>query len=123
VQTAVWTLTHPATGRTVTLVGTMHIGDGPFFRDLSGLLAGLAADGAEIHVEGIARRDGDCLNEWEEDRLAEAETSTCLMPSSSGASGGRTTGDCSPPGRNRQPRPNSDRSSGSPSGASSVTAG
>ena len=27
VETAVWTLTHPATGRTVTLVGTMHIGD------------------------------------------------------------------------------------------------
>src|SRR6185503_3070393 len=29
-----------------------------------------------IHVEGIARRDGDCLNEWEEDRLAEADTWT-----------------------------------------------
>jgi hypothetical protein len=74
VRTAVWTLAHPATGRTVTLVGTMHIGDATYFRNLSELLAGLAAGGAEIHVEGIARRDGDCLNEWEEDRLAEAGT-------------------------------------------------
>ena len=74
VRTAVWSLTHPATGRTVTLVGTMHIGDATYFRNLSELLAGLAAGGAEIHVEGIARRDGDCLNEWEEDRLAEADT-------------------------------------------------
>lgn len=74
VRTAVWTLTHPVTERTVTLVGTMHIGDGTYFRNLSELLSDLAAGGAEVHVEGIARRDGDCLNEWEEDRLAEAET-------------------------------------------------
>jgi len=73
-RTAVWTLTHPATGRTVTLVGTVHVGHGPYFQNLSDLLTGLAAGGAEIHVEGIARRDGDCLNEWEEDRLAEADT-------------------------------------------------
>jgi pheromone shutdown protein TraB len=74
VRTAVWTLVHPATGRTVILVGTMHIGDATYFRNLTELLAGLAAGGAEIHVEGIARRDGDCLSEWEEDRLAEAGT-------------------------------------------------
>jgi hypothetical protein len=74
VRTAVWTLVHPATGRTVTLVGTMHIGDATYFRNLSELLAGLAAGGTEIHVEGIARRNGDCRNEWEEDRLAEADT-------------------------------------------------
>src|SRR5205085_5894174 len=43
-------------------------------RNLSELLAGLAADGAEIHIEGIAHRPGDCRNEWEEDRLAEAES-------------------------------------------------
>jgi hypothetical protein len=73
VRTAVWTLGHPATGRTVTLVGTMHIGDASYFRALSGLLGDMAAAGAEIHVEGIARHDGDCLSEWEEDRLAEAD--------------------------------------------------
>jgi hypothetical protein len=73
VRTAVWTLTHPTTGRTVTLVGVMHIGDVPYFQNLSALLAGLAASGAEVHVEGISRHDRGCLTEWEEDRLAEAD--------------------------------------------------
>jgi hypothetical protein len=73
-RTAVWTLTRSTTGRTVTLVGTMHIGDPTYYRKLSSLLAGLAEAGAEVHVEGISRRDGECLSEWEEDRLAEAGT-------------------------------------------------
>jgi hypothetical protein len=73
VETAVWTLTHPESGRTVTLLGTIHIGSPAYFRDLSVFLAGLAAAGAEIHVEGISRRD-DALTEWEEDRLAEADS-------------------------------------------------
>jgi len=74
VRTAVWTLVHPITGRTVTLAGTMHIGDTAYFRALSVLLNGLAVGGAEIHVEGIARRDGEHLSRRERNRLAEAET-------------------------------------------------
>ena len=72
VRTAVWTLVHPLTGRTVTLLGTMHIGDAGYFRQLSAVLAGLAAAGAEVHVEGIGERDDDRPSEWERDRLAEA---------------------------------------------------
>jgi len=69
----VWTLTHPGTGRTVTLVGTMHIGDATYFGRLSTVLDRLAADGAEIHVEGISRHDEDRLTDWERDRLDEAD--------------------------------------------------
>lgn len=72
VRTAVWTLVHPVTGRTVTLFGTMHIGDAAYFRQLSTLLADLAVSGAEIHVEGISNSDEDRPNEWEKDRLTEA---------------------------------------------------
>lgn len=74
IRTAVWTLVHPVTGRTVTLMGTMHIGDAVYFRRLSAVLADLAAAGAEVHIEGIGDRDDDRPSEWEEDRLAEAGT-------------------------------------------------
>ncbi len=73
-ETVVWTLTHPVTRRTVTLVGTMHIGDPAYFRDLSGVLEQLSARGAEIHVEGIIRCDDDRLNDWERDRLTESDS-------------------------------------------------
>jgi len=72
VETAVWTLRHPATGRTVSLVGMMHVGDGRYFAELSGTLATFAAGGAEVHMEGIAHRDEDRLTGWECARLAEA---------------------------------------------------
>ena len=72
VQTAVWTLVHPDTGRSVTLFGTMHIGDAGYFRGLSALLADLAAAGAEIQFEGISRREDDHPSGWEHERLAEA---------------------------------------------------
>jgi len=73
VETAVWTLRHPRTGRTATLVGTMHIGDARYFDELSEMLAGLAAGGAEVHLEGIAHREDDRVTEWERARLAEAK--------------------------------------------------
>jgi len=82
-QTAVWTLRHPQTGRTVSLVGTMHIGDRRYFDELTAVVAALAAGGAEVHVEGIAHRDGDQLTGWERDRLAEARRWN--DPESSGA--------------------------------------
>ncbi len=72
VRTAVWTLAHPEVGRTVTLVGTFHIGHTEYFDELSALLARLAAGGAEIHVEGISRSDAEDLSDWELERLAEA---------------------------------------------------
>lgn len=72
VQTAVWVLRHPTTGRTVTLVGTMHIGDARYFDQLSELLERLAGSGAEIHVEGIAHRAEEGLTALERRRLAEA---------------------------------------------------
>ncbi len=74
VSTAVRTFTHPGTGRTVTLVGTIHIGDLRYFRRLSLLVKALAAEGAEIHVEGISRRDDDRVNDWELGWLDEAST-------------------------------------------------
>ena len=71
-QTAVWVFRRPDTGRTVTLVGTMHIGDARYFDQLSELLDGLAGRGAEIHVEGIAHRSEDGLSVVERRRLAAA---------------------------------------------------
>ena len=71
-ETAVWTLRHPKTGRTVSLVGTMHIADARYFGELSGIISELAADGAQVQVEGITHRDEDQLSGWEGDRLAEA---------------------------------------------------
>jgi hypothetical protein len=72
VQTAVWVFRRPDTGRTVTLVGTMHIGDARYFGQLSELLDGLAGSGAEVHVEGIAHRSDEGLTALERRRLAAA---------------------------------------------------
>lgn len=74
VRTAVWTLAHPATGRTVTLVGTMHIGDAGYFHRLSEVLERLAQEGTEVHVEGISHGAHEDLSDWERDRLAEADS-------------------------------------------------
>ena len=73
VESAMWTLTHPDTGRTVTLVGAMHIGDAEYFRNVSGELARLSENGAEIHVEGINHDRAGPMTEWERARLAEAD--------------------------------------------------
>jgi hypothetical protein len=72
VQTAVWVFRRPDTGRTVTLVGTMHIGDVRYFGQLSALLDGLAGTGAEVHVEGIAHRSEEGLTALERRRLETA---------------------------------------------------
>lgn len=74
VETAVWTLANQRTGRVVTLVGTMHIGDRSYFRQLSEVVAEVVESGAEIHVEGISHGAVDDLSHWERERLAEAET-------------------------------------------------
>jgi hypothetical protein len=50
----------------------MHIGDARYFDQLSEILAGLAAGGAEVHLEGISHRQDELLTEWERARLAEA---------------------------------------------------
>jgi uncharacterized protein YbaP (TraB family) len=72
VQTASWVFCRLDTGRTVTLVGTMHIGDAGYFDRLSALLDGLAGSGAEVHVEGIAHRSEEGLSALERRRLATA---------------------------------------------------
>lgn len=72
VQTATWVYRRPDTGRTVTLVGTMHIGNARYFGQLSELLDRLAGSGTEIHVEGIAHRSEEGLTALERRRLAEA---------------------------------------------------
>ena len=74
-----WTLAHRSTGRRVTLVGVMHIGDSSYFDVLSDLLFELARHGEEIHVEGISAgtahgTDDLDLTPWERERLAEAAT-------------------------------------------------
>jgi hypothetical protein len=51
----------------------MHIGDARYFDELSEMLAGSVAGGAEVHLEGIAHREDDRLTEWERARLAEAK--------------------------------------------------
>ena len=71
-STAVWTLTHPRTGRTVTLIGTMHVGDDGYFAAMSTLVEELAATGAEIHVEGISHRHDNAMRGWELNCLAAA---------------------------------------------------
>jgi hypothetical protein len=62
-----------ANGRTVTLIGTMHIGDPGYFRELSAVVERLAAGGTVIQVEGISHRHDDRLTRWEHARLAEAD--------------------------------------------------
>jgi len=73
VITAVRTFTHPDSGRTVTLVGTMHIGQHRYFRQLSYVVEALSAAGAEVHVEGINHLAESEPTAWERDRLAEAD--------------------------------------------------
>jgi hypothetical protein len=65
--------THPHTGRTATLVGTMHIGEPGYFRQLSAVVDRLRRGGAEIHVEGIGHHHGDRWTARERARLHEAE--------------------------------------------------
>src|ERR1700738_1786847 len=69
VRTAVWTFTHPRTRRTVNLVGTLHIGEPEYFRELSAWVEDLWTRGAEIHVEGINQRHEESLSDWERERL------------------------------------------------------
>jgi hypothetical protein len=58
----------------VTLVGTMHIGEARYFEELSTVVAGLAAAGAEVHVEGISHRYDDYMRKWERNCLAAADS-------------------------------------------------
>jgi len=53
-RTAVETWRHPESGRTVTLVGTIHVGKQRYYDRLGILVADLQAGGAQVHAEGIA---------------------------------------------------------------------
>lgn len=74
VYTAARTLTHPVTGRSVMLLGTMHIGHAGYFSRLSRVLARHQATGAEIHVEGISSNPRCGLSAWECERLDEVDS-------------------------------------------------
>jgi hypothetical protein len=52
-QTPIARYRHPATGRTVTIVTTVHFGTAKYFNALNDIIAGLAADGAVICYEGV----------------------------------------------------------------------
>jgi hypothetical protein len=53
-RTAVETWRHPEGGRTVTLVGTIHLGSQKYYDRIGILVADLQAGGAQVHAEGVA---------------------------------------------------------------------
>jgi hypothetical protein len=69
VETVVRVFEAPDTGRRLTLVATMHLGDATYYDALSRLLADLAAAGADVHYERIRRADDADLTEEERHRL------------------------------------------------------
>jgi hypothetical protein len=69
VETVVRVFEAPGTGRRLTLVATMHLGDGAYYDALSALLADLAAAGAAVHYERIRRADDADLTADERARL------------------------------------------------------
>jgi hypothetical protein len=75
VETVVRVFEPPATGRRLTLVGTMHLGDAAYYETLSALLADLAAAGAAVHYERIRRADDADLTDGERAELDGVEAS------------------------------------------------
>jgi hypothetical protein len=69
VETVVRVFEAPETGRRLTLVGTMHLGDAGYYAALSALLADLEAVGTAVHYERIRRADDADLTDEERDRL------------------------------------------------------
>ena len=52
VQTSVRRFEHPDTGRTVTVIGTYHLGTAPYYEGLREVIDKLEANGAVVHHEG-----------------------------------------------------------------------
>ncbi|WP_432830611.1 hypothetical protein [Dactylosporangium sp. CA-092794] len=53
-QTQVQCYVHPDTGRRITLISTMHVGEPAYFAGLRALIDALTGDGAVVHSEGSA---------------------------------------------------------------------
>ena len=50
---------HPDTGRTITLIGMMHVGEPRYYTDVKAAVAECEAGGAVIHCEGSGKRLAD----------------------------------------------------------------
>lgn len=61
VLTAVWTLHHPETGRTVTLLGTYHLGDPQYYQEIAALADKTEHAGGLIQSEGTELADATLL--------------------------------------------------------------
>ncbi|MEU4244268.1 hypothetical protein [Actinoplanes sp. NPDC026619] len=59
VQTSVRRYTHPATGRTVTVIGTYHFGKPSYWQSLREMIDKLEANGAVVYCEGSHRAGTD----------------------------------------------------------------
>lgn len=73
VQTAVWTLHQPETRRSVTLVGTYHIGDSRYYREIAALADETEKAGGLVQSEGSELADPAqllALTEQEKQALA-----------------------------------------------------
>ncbi|MDQ1493436.1 MAG: hypothetical protein QOD57_4836 [Actinomycetota bacterium] len=75
VETVVRVFEAPDTGRRLTLVGTLHLGDARYYDALSALLADLGAAGTAVHYERIRRADDAELTADERRRLEGVEAS------------------------------------------------
>jgi hypothetical protein len=75
VETVVRVFEVPDTGRRLTLVGTMHLGDAGYYDALSALLADLEAAGTAVHYERIRRADEADLTAEERRRIESVEAS------------------------------------------------
>ncbi|HSX01440.1 MAG TPA: hypothetical protein VLF67_04325 [Candidatus Saccharimonas sp.] len=53
IQTPVWTYRHRDSGRTVTLVGMMHVGEPAYYAAVQSLVASLVEAGAVVQFEGV----------------------------------------------------------------------
>src|SRR4051812_30466180 len=58
-QTPVRWYTHPAAGRRVTLLATMHVGNPGYYAGLRQVIADAEADGAVVQIEGARRLPND----------------------------------------------------------------
>jgi hypothetical protein len=80
VQTSARTFRHPATGQTVTVIGTYHLGEPGYFTGLKEAIDKLQANGAIVQCEGSSLLTCDETNATTEERevLAQLRRATAL---------------------------------------------
>jgi hypothetical protein len=92
VETVVRVFEAPDTGRRLTLVGTMHLGDAGYYDGLSALLADLEASGTAVHYERIRRADDADLTD--DDAAGWKESKPAGIPSASTPSSAPSASSC-----------------------------